>query len=315
MSLKKIANELGLSSTTVSRALNGYDDVAAETRERIIDAAKRLGYQPNSLARRLKMGRTDAIALAYPSRPRVLNNSTFLEMISWIGIELGKRGLDLLLIPDEPGEKYQSLIHLVETRRVDALIVAHTQPEDFRLQYLQKQNFPFLALGRSHLPKPYAWFDFDNHAGASLAVKRLLELGHQRIAFVSTDARISYVDQRLQGYVQTMSEAGLMPLAGYLQKADPTRPGGYLAASRLLALEVPPTAIITDCNMLGDGVASALDKAGLLGGEGISLIAYDGLPDDSLLDIAVTPIVQNTRTSVGKQIASMICDLLGGEGS
>ncbi|PSH29362.1 transcriptional regulator, partial [Yersinia pseudotuberculosis] len=219
MSLKKIANELGLSSTTVSRALNGYDDVAAETRERIIDAAKRLGYQPNSLARRLKMGRTDAIALAYPSRPRVLNNSTFLEMISWIGIELGKRGLDLLLIPDEPGEKYQSLIHLVETRRVDALIVAHTQPEDFRLQYLQKQNFPFLALGRSHLPKPYAWFDFDNHAGASLAVKRLLELGHQRIAFVSTDARISYVDQRLQGYVQTMSEAGLMPLAGYLQKA------------------------------------------------------------------------------------------------
>lgn len=91
MSLKKIANELGLSSTTVSRALNGYDDVAAETRERIIDAAKRLGYQPNSLARRLKMGRTDAIALAYPSRPRVLNNSTFLEMISWIGIELGKR--------------------------------------------------------------------------------------------------------------------------------------------------------------------------------------------------------------------------------
>lgn len=147
MSLKKIANELGLSSTTVSRALNGYDDVAAETRERIIDAAKRLGYQPNSLARRLKMGRTDAIALAYPSRPRVLNNSTFLEMISWIGIELGKRGLDLLLIPDEPGEKYQSLIHLVETRRVDALIVAHTQPEDFRLQYLQKQNFPFLALG------------------------------------------------------------------------------------------------------------------------------------------------------------------------
>lgn len=142
-------------------------------------------------------------------------------MISWIGIELGKRGLDLLLIPDEPGEKYQSLIHLVETRRVDALIVAHTQPEDFRLQYLQKQNFPFLALGRSHLPKPYAWFDFDNHAGASLAVKRLLELGHQRIAFVSTDARISYVDQRLQGYVQTMSEAGLMPLAGYLQKRIP----------------------------------------------------------------------------------------------
>ncbi|MCV9877567.1 LacI family DNA-binding transcriptional regulator [Brenneria izbisi] len=312
MSLKKIANELGLSSTTVSRALNGYDDVAAETRERIVAAARRLGYQPNSLARRLKMGKTDAVALAYPSRPRVLNNSTFLEMISWISIELAKFGIDLLLIPDEPDETHQSLIHLVETRRVDALLVAHTQPEDHRLKYLQKQKFPFLALGRSNLSQPYAWFDFDNYAGSSLAVKRLAGLGHQRIAFLSTNARLSYVEQRLQGYCDTLSLCGLPQPEGYVQQAEPDRPGGYHATRRLLELDVPPTAIITDCNMLGDGAASALQQAGLLGGEGISLIAYDGLPDDSLIDVAVTPIVQNTRASVGKQIAAMIHDLLQG---
>ncbi|MCL2896775.1 LacI family DNA-binding transcriptional regulator [Brenneria tiliae] len=312
MSLKKIANELGLSSTTVSRALNGYDDVAAATRERIVEAARRLGYQPNSLARRLKMGKTDAVALAYPSRPQVLNNSTFLEMISWIGIELAKFCIDLLLIPDEPDNTHHSLTRLVETRRVDALLVAHTQPEDHRLNYLQQQKFPFLALGRSNLSQPYAWFDFDNHAGSAMAVTRLAALGHRRIAFLGTDARLSYVEQRRQGYIDALAGRSLPQPADYIQQVEPDRPGGYQATRRLLALAEPPTAIITDCNMLGDGAASALQQAGLLGQRGISLISYDGLPDDTLLDIAVTPIVQNTRTSVGKQIAAMIHELLQG---
>lgn len=310
MSLKKIANELGLSSTTVSRALNGYDDVASETRERIFEAANRLGYKPNALARRLKMGKTDAVALVYPSHPRVLNNSTFLEMISWISIELGKFGIDLLLVPNDVGGGLQSLKHLVETRRVDALLVAHTQPEDARLLYLQQQRFPFLALGRSDLPKPYAWFDFDNFAGSALAVKRLAELGHKRIAFLSTDARLSYVEQRRQGYIETMDKLGLSIPEAYLQIAEPTRPGGYRAATHLVSLDVPPTAIITDCNMLGDGAASALRETGC---QNISLIIYDGLPDDSLLNVKVTPVVQSTRASVGNQIALMIDALLHGQ--
>ncbi|CPR19938.1 LacI family DNA-binding transcriptional regulator [Brenneria goodwinii] len=312
MSLKKIANELGLSSTTVSRALNGYDDVAAATRERILEAAGRLGYQPNLMARRLKMGKTDAVALAYPSRPRVLNNSTFLEMIGWISIELAKFGIDLLLIPDDPDNTHHSLTRLVESRRVDALLVAHTQPDDHRLKYLQTQNFPFLALGRSHLSQPYAWFDFDNYAGSAIAVKRLAELGHRRIAFLSTDGQISYVEQRLQGYADTLASCLLPEPAEYIQKAEPNRPGGYHATQRLLALDEPPTAIITDCNMLGEGAASALQQAGRLGKQGVSLIVYDGLPDDNLIDVAVTPIIQNTRTNVGKQIAAMMRRLLDG---
>ncbi|MDX5626986.1 MULTISPECIES: LacI family DNA-binding transcriptional regulator [unclassified Brenneria] len=312
MSLKKIASELGISSTTVSRALNGYDDVAPATRERIVEAAKRLGYQPNLTARRLKMGKTDAVALAYPSRPRVLNNSTFLEMIGWISIELAKFGIDLLLIPDEPNETHQSLTRLVQTRRVDALLVAHTRPDDHRLKYLQAQNFPFLALGRSNLSQPYAWFDFDNYAGSVMAVERLVELGHQRIAFLSTNAQLAYVEQRLQGYSDTLARCLLPQPENYIQKAEPNRPGGYYATQRLLALDEPPTAIITDCNMLGEGAASALQQVGRLGKQGVSLIVYDGLPDDNLIDVAITPIIQNTRTNVGKQIAAMIRRLLDG---
>ncbi|KAA8998904.1 LacI family DNA-binding transcriptional regulator [Affinibrenneria salicis] len=313
MSLKKIAEQLGLSITTVSRALNGYDDVAIATRERIVACAKSLGYQPNALARRLKMGKTDAIGLVYPSRPRVLNNSTFLEMIGGISLELARHGVDLLLIPDAPGPGHaQTLEHIVETRRVDALLVAHTQPEDKRLRYLCEQNFPFLALGRSRLDHPYAWFDFDNAAGSALAVQRLRELGHQRIAFIGTQASLSYVEQRLDGFCRSVPDAEALRAAGYILTAESDRRGGFLAARRLLALPEPPTAIVTDSNMLGDGAASALQQANLLDEQGVSLISYDGLPDDSLVTVAVTPIIQATRTSVGRQISEMVLALLSG---
>lgn len=313
MSLKGIAKQLGLSITTVSRALNGYSDVSQETRERITAEANRLGYRPNAMARRLKMGKIDAVGLVYPSRLRVLNNSAFLAMIGSISTELSEQGVDLLLVSDDIDDNRHSFIRLIESCRVDALIVAHTEDDDGRLNYLSQHHLPFLALGRSNLAQPYAWFDFDNRMGSSLAVKRLAALGHQRIAFLGSSHRQTFVKQRLQGYLDGVKECGLTVNPDYIKQAEPNRRDGFLATQNLLALEQPPTAIITDCNVHGDGTANALERAGVLGRNGVSLIVYDGLPDDSLINISVTPIVQATREKVGKQIADMTLALIAGD--
>ncbi|EEU9295367.1 LacI family transcriptional regulator, partial [Escherichia coli] len=98
MSLKAIAKELGISVTTVSRALNGYDDVSQETRARVEAEAQRRGYRPNTFARRLKMGKIDAVGLVFPVRPAPLNNNVFLEMVGEISHELARYEIDLLLI-------------------------------------------------------------------------------------------------------------------------------------------------------------------------------------------------------------------------
>ncbi|WP_246235991.1 substrate-binding domain-containing protein [Acerihabitans arboris] len=170
---------------------------------------------------------------------------------------------------------------------------------------------PFLALGRSELAQQYAWFDFDNHAGSRLAVARLAALGHRRIAWLGSSNRQTYVKQRPRGYLDGMAQAALPVPQAYCLEAEANRRDGFLATQRLLALPSPPTAIITDCNMHGEGAANALQQAGLL--DRISLIAYDGLPADSLVTRNVTPILQATRAEVGKQIAAMTCALIEGE--
>ncbi|WP_145490899.1 substrate-binding domain-containing protein [Yersinia rohdei] len=312
MSLKRIAKELALSVTTVSRALNGYSDVSSATRERVETAAARLGYRPNALARRLKMGKTDAVGLVYPFQQNVLNDATFLETIGTISAALARHNIDLLLVSDESHDQHQSFIRLIESQRVDALLVAHTRQNDARLNYLAQHQLPFLAMGRSTLDRQYAWFDFDNQAGTQLATERLIQLGHRRIAYLGANNQQMFVIQRLQGYLDGLNAANLPCMPEYLCQIAATRRDGYAATRALLALPHPPTAIITDGNMHGDGAAMALQQAGLLGSAAMSLVVYDGLPTDSLIDIPVTPITQATRAEVGQQIASMVLALIAG---
>ncbi|ADM97864.1 LacI family DNA-binding transcriptional regulator [Dickeya dadantii] len=314
MSLKQIAKTLGLSVTTVSRALNGYDDVAAETRLRVEDEARRLGYRPNTFARRLKMGRIDAVGLVFPLQPAPLSNTTFMEMVAEISHELSKQEIDLLLIADEEQADHPAFLRMIESRRVDALIVAHTLQQDSRLQYLQSIGFPFLALGRSDLPMPYAWFDFDNQAGAALATRHLIALGHRHIAFLGEHHPQSFIAQRRAGYLDALAAAGIARRDELLRQIAPSRREGYQTTLQWLALPQPPTAIVVDGSTQGEGAALALRDSGRLQGEqAVSLIVYDGLPADSLLEIPVTAITQATRVQVGRQIADMVFRLLAGD--
>ena len=115
MSLKAIAKELGISVTTVSRALNGYDDVSQETRARVEAEAQRRGYRPNTFARRLKMGKIDAVGLVFPVRPAPLNNNVFLEMVGEISHELARYEIDLLLIADDEQADKHGYMRMVHT--------------------------------------------------------------------------------------------------------------------------------------------------------------------------------------------------------
>lgn len=312
MSLKAIAKQLGLSVTTVSRALNGYDDVSQETKARVEAEALRRGYRPNTFARRLKMGKIDAVGLVFPVHPVPLNNSVFMDMVGEISRELAQHDVDLLLIADDDAADQHGYMRMVQGRRVDALVVAHTLDNDPRLQQLQSAGFPFLALGRSQLTQPYAWFDFDNYAGTANATNYLISLGHERIALLGENNSQAFITQRRKGFLDTLANHQLT--TDYYRALPPNRRAGYQAVQELMALSVPPTAIITDCNSHGDGAAMALQHMGLLEGDKrVSLVVYDGLPLDSIVEIEVAAVIQSTRSGVGKQIASMVLRLISGE--
>ncbi|MFS2068141.1 substrate-binding domain-containing protein [Pseudomonas sp. CT11-2] len=312
MSLKVIAKNLGLSITAVSRALNGYSDISEETRNIIKAEAERISYQPNTNAQRLKKGKSDAVGLIYPYASS-LSSDFFFAMVGAIGHHLAKQGVDLLLITDDQQDDYQPFIRLIEGGRIDALIVAHTLEQDPRLALLQQKKMPFLALGRSQLPQPYAWFDFDNRLGLEMATEHLISLGHRRISLLSQDCQQAFVMQRRQGYCDTLKRHNL-PSSIFLKAVDVTRRAGYRATLDLLALPDPPTAIISDGNVHGEGAVAALHDAGrLTGPDAVAIIVYDGLPEDCLTGIDATAIIQATREVVGNQIAQMTLALMAGQ--
>ncbi len=158
--------------------------------------------------------------------------------------ELAHHDIDLLLIADDEHADCHSYMRLVESRRVDALIIAHTLDDDPRITHLHKAGIPFLALGRVPSGLPCAWFDFDNHAGTGQATQKLIALGHKRIALLSEDTSHSYVVARRQGWLDALNEHELEDT--WLRLVSPTRRAGYQAVMELMSLPIPPTAIITD---------------------------------------------------------------------
>ena len=308
MSLKAIAAALGLSVTTVSRALNGYQDVAQSTRKRIEEEAQRRGYRPNAAARRLKTGRANTVGLLYPVSAPSLSDGHFSEMLLALDQRLAHHEIDLLLLADKP-QSQPILTRLLRSRAVDAIIVTHITPQDSRLAYLLQTDFRFLALGRSDLAQRYAWFDVDHAAGSQLAVAYCLTQGKQKIAWLGSNENNTRVRDRRQGFLDA---AGAV--TPYAQAAVPaSRRAGYQQTRAWLTQETPPEAIITDCGPLAEGALVALQQAGRAEGHhAITLIGWDGLPRDAILDHPIITIRQAAQHQVGEQLAEMVLQLLNG---
>lgn len=313
MDLRELSARLGLSPTTVSRALNGYSDVNERTRQRVIEAARELGYQPNQVARRLALGKADAIGIVHPTGAGHLGDPRFLEVVDGLTGRFAAEQIDLLIASARPEDEIATYQRLLRGRRVDGFIVPHTRRQDPRIDYLSQAQAPFVAYGRTDEASAYAWFDFDNVAGTCLAVERLHRLGHRRIGYVHAPLELNFAYQRYQGYLRGMQAAGLPLDRNLVIAAGFGRRGGYEAMQTTMALDEPPTAVIVDNNLSGVGVVRYLLDAGIALGSHLSVIVYDGAPADSTVrDLQVTAIEQPTPHAAGVKLAELMLGVLQG---
>lgn len=309
MSLKAIADLLGLSVTTVSRALNGYDDVSQETRKRVEAEAERRGYRPNAAARRLKTGRANAVGWVFPATTFPLSDCRFSEMLLTLDQRLARQEIDLLLLADKPHDSPRTLTRLLRSRVLDALIVTHTAPQDERLLSLQQKNFRFITLGRSDLPQPYAWLDVDHQQGSRQAVEACLQQGLTRIAWLGSDDVTTFVRERRQGFLDAMTDVVPYDIAA----VPPSRRAGYQQSMAWLTKDTSLQAIITDSSALAEGAALAMQQAQrLYGPQAVRLYAWEGLPRDAIVDAPVIAIRQASQRETGDQLADMLVQMLSG---
>ena len=313
MGIVDLAQSLGLSTYTVSRALNGHGDVADETRKRVVAAAREVGYTPNALGRTLRRGRADAIGFMLTPSPAGLVDSYFLPLLTGIDAVLAPMGYAMLVAGAAPdGQEIETLRRLVEGRRIDAAILTRVRIDDPRADYLRRQGFPFVMLGRDGDRPETPFVDADHRASGRIATTWLTTRGHRRIALINTPAQVNASHQRLLGWKEGLAEAGLAADPAWHRCGDYTAESGCQGARALLALSPRPTAILCGNDDIAFGAAGAVRAAGLSVGSDISIIGCDDIP----IAVMANPPLTTFRTSLrpfGETLAQQVLALLRGE--
>jgi len=314
LNLDQLAERLGLSKTTVSRALAGYADVSAKTRERVQEAAKAHGYQPNPLAQRLRSGRLDTVGLIIPSDLRPFGDAFFVDQVTNLCRTLTDHGLDLLLSASDRGDaELAALKRLVDGRRVDAMIVVRTRRRDDRVDYLLEKNVPFVCHGRTEDASAYAFVDMDGEAAGRLATDHLITLGHRSIAFISPPSlELTFAWHRKKGYVSALKAGKLAVDQALILEGEGDEAFGEAATRRLLDLPRAPSAIVCATDLEAIGALRAITDLGLTAGKDVSVIGHDDLPEASLTQPPLATIRQ-PHAAVGTRLAEIVVKLVEGD--
>jgi LacI family transcriptional regulator len=310
LTLRQLAQRLGLSITTVSRALGGYQDVSAATRARVLAEAERVRYRPNQLARRLQSGRSGAVGMVLPTAPGYFDDPFFMRMLAAIGPALAAAELDLLVMTASPGtQELKAYRHLAEVHRIDGMLLARTCRHDHRIGYLIDQQVPFVAHGRCNERRPYAHVDIDSRTACRHATERLIGFGHRRIGLINAPDIYTFAGHRERGWRDALDAACL----AYRTKrsAEPTEENGFRLMRDLLADADPPTAVLCATDRLAVGALRAIANAGLRAGVDVSVIGYDNLPVANYTEPPLTTIEQPIDRAA-RRMVEMLLALIGG---
>lgn len=314
VSLKTLAAELGLSPTTVSRALNGYPEVNEKTRLRVSEAAKRLGYSPNMRARALATGRAMAIGHVLPVSYRLeLVNPVFADFILGAGGVYARAGYDLILHIAPDDDSARAYREFRAKGNVDGVMVQSPSRNDPRIALLNELGLPFVVHGRaSGVESPYSWTDVNNAEAFRELTAHLTDLGHRRIGLINGREGLDYADRRRAGYLDALHRAGINPDPALILHGELTEQKGAEGALRLLELPDPPTAIVTASVASAFGVQRVAQERGMEVGRDLSVACFDD--DLSYLGNRDTgPTFTSVRSSVreaGEHAAQMLLELI-----
>ncbi|MFT4015182.1 MAG: substrate-binding domain-containing protein [Paracoccus sp. (in: a-proteobacteria)] len=313
--LKTVARELGLSESTISRALRNHPSIPPATRERVAATAKRLGYAPNARARGLAIGRTEAIGLVFPLERLRLVQTNFVDVLSGISDVVTERGYNLLLSPFRDGDEAAVLRRLATSRMVDGLIITRPLVHDPRIRLLAETGIPFVVHGRSDTDIPYSYVDVDNFEIFRRLTEVLLDYGHRRIAVLNSYARFRYSAAREAGHRAAMESRHVPVDPDLALETAMTEEDGLKFGTLLLSRPEPPTAIICGSIFLAKGVYRAAAESGLEIGRDLSVVAHD----DQLRGLSsadFSPPLTATQRSVemaGRRLAEILIDRIEGK--
>jgi LacI family transcriptional regulator len=271
--IKDVAERAGVSVATVSRVLNRLDVVSEETRQRVSDAAAKLGYIPHGGARSLSMRRTQCVGAVLPD----LHGEFFSELIRGIDRVAREHGQHLLLTAShDDADELADALRSMQGRADGVLLMSpHLDSEVLRLNL--PASIPVVLMNTPRQGTGYSAYTVDNHGGASAMVTHLWEQGHRRIAMIAGPDGNFDADERLRGFRETL--ARLAPRAQPLVlQGDFTEESGHRAAREIAAMRERPDAVFAANDTMAIGCLFGLAEAGLAVPKDIALAGFDDIP-------------------------------------
>ncbi|MCK4392244.1 LacI family DNA-binding transcriptional regulator [Candidatus Bipolaricaulota bacterium] len=292
VTIKDIAREVGVSPSTVSRALSDSPLISEKTKQNVKEVAQRLGYERNELARGLVKGSSGAVGLVVAD----ITNPFFSDIAQGVGEVAHRFGYGVMLC-DTAGKanRESDYIRLLRRKRVDGLILTSATMDDPYLKDLAKTRTPFILVSRLCRSVDAPYVVVDDRVGARLAVEHLINLGHQYIGFIGGPANVQSSRDRMATYREVLQEHGLAEKEEWMGFSDFTQAAGRKAGRQMLSLPERPSAIFAANDMIALGVLEVAEEMGVLIPDDLSLVGYNDISYASLPRVQLTTVAQPTQ--------------------
>ena len=277
VTLRELAARAKVHPSTISRVANNDPGlrVATATRARIEALLRETDYQPNGIARGLKLRQTNVLAVVIPD----VTNPFFAALFRGVEDAASPRGFNVLLCnTDGSPDRQRSHLQSLEAHRVDGVILASSYLKDPAVRHLRKQRVPYVLVNRFSDDGEDPFVGADDLLGGQAATAHLLQLGHRRIGHLAGQATVSTGVLRRRGYNLALAAADVPADPRLVVEAGYTEEGGALAARRLLSLAEPPTALFAVTDMTALGAISAAQRLGLRIPEDVAIVGYNDIP-------------------------------------
>lgn len=277
---QEVAERAGVSRTTVSFVLNGVrtERVSKATRERVLRAARDLGYIPDAAARTLVSGKAGAIGLVVSRSEHVRIDAFVSQILYGLAPVCSARGHRLILETADPEQPTYDYDQLVGSRQIDGLIVLNPDPGDERLASLIDRGFPIVLIG-AHPHPNVPTVAVDSASAMRDATEHVMRLGHRRIGFIHYRQVADLgMGGRFSGYRSALTAADIPLDARWVRSGNFSAESGYEAMHSLLAESEPPTAVLMGNDTIALGAMAAVEESGLRVPDDVAIVGFDDIP-------------------------------------
>lgn len=313
VTINDVAEAAGLSKGTISRALNGYSDIAPATQRRVARLAARMGYQPLAQAQAIRTGRARALALVLNTGNADMHRPFLADFLDGISRAASDENWTLTVATaDGLKDEVATMARLIDERKADGFILPRALWADPRVALCLERDMPFILYGRTRDTAGCAWFDIDGERAMAAAVGRLADAGHSRIGFLNGSRDYTFAHLRHAAFTQAMGARELAINPAWIREGVTDEASGAALGAEILAAGGGPSAVVCALDVAAIGLYDAARDAGRRVGRDLAVISYDGLPKTASLDPPLSTFGVDNRRA-GHRLAKLLIRRVRGE--